>query len=227
MRYIALHKPYAVLSSFTHESQSADDAGKRTLSEFGLPRGVYAVGRLDYDSEGLLLLSDDGAFIHYVTDPASKQPKVYWAQVEGSPTEAALDQLRAGGLRIKDHVTAPCGARVIDDPNLPPRDKPVVIKKGAAWLELTLTEGKKRQVRHMTAAVGLPTLRLLRVAIGAITITGLSPGQWRSLAQTELDPIMAQLRQRVREPRRDPQHQRQRKPSRLGFRGRPRADKNS
>lgn len=224
MRYIALHKPYAVLSSFTHEAQTADDAGKRTLSEFGLPKGVYAVGRLDYDSEGLLLLSDDGAFIHYVTDPASKQPKTYWAQVEGSPTEEALARLRAGGLQIKDHVTAPCGARVIPDPDLPPREKPVVIKKGSAWLELTLTEGKKRQVRHMTAAVGLPTLRLLRVAIGAITITGLSPGQWRALAHNELDPIISALRQRTRA--RSPQLQRQRKPGRLGFPGRRRADRN-
>jgi 23S rRNA pseudouridine2457 synthase len=227
MQYIAFHKPYAVLSSFTHEAQHADDAGKRTLSEFGLPKGVYAVGRLDYDSEGLLLLSDDGGFIHHVTDPASKQPKIYWAQVEGTPTEAALARLREGGLRIKDYVAAPCGARMIDDPQLPPRDKPVVIKKPGAWLELTLTEGKKRQVRHMTAAVGLPTLRLLRVAIGSISIAGLAPGQWRALAQIELEPIMSALRPRARHQPRNRDRQRQRKPGRLGFRGQPRADKNS
>jgi 23S rRNA pseudouridine2457 synthase len=191
MRYLALHKPYGVLSSFTHEVQSASDAGKRTLGEFGLPKGVYAAGRLDYDSEGLLLLSDDGAFIHFITDPRHKQPKTYLAQVEGFPTEAALDKLRAG-LQIKDYRTAPCHARVVPNdavPPLPPRSKPITPHGPTAWVELILSEGKKRQVRHMTAAVGLPTLRLLRTAIGPIPLAGLDSGRWRELSRTELDAL--------------------------------------
>jgi 23S rRNA pseudouridine2457 synthase len=187
MQYIAFYKPFNVLSSFTHETQSASDAGKRTLSEFNLPKGVYAVGRLDYDSEGLLVLSDDGAFIHRMTDPGHKQPKTYLAQVEGVPDEAALARLRAG-LPIRDYITAPCQARVLPDaelPTLPPRDKPITPHGPTAWLELVLYEGKKRQVRQMTAAVGLPTLRLLRVAVGPITLEGLSVGQWRRLNPAE------------------------------------------
>lgn len=188
MQYIAFFKPFNVLSSFTHETQSASDAGKRTLSEFNLPKGVYAVGRLDYDSEGLLVLSDDGAFIHRMTDPSHKQPKTYLAQVEGVPDEAALARLRAG-LPIRDYITAPCQARALPDeelPPLPPREKPVTPHGPAAWLELVLIEGKKRQVRQMTAAVGLPTLRLLRVAVGPITLAGLHVGQWRRLNPEEL-----------------------------------------
>jgi 23S rRNA pseudouridine2457 synthase len=188
MRYIALYKPYGVLSSFTHEVQSASDAGKRTLSEFGLPKGVYAAGRLDFDSEGLLLLSDDGAFIHHVTDPRRKQPKTYLAQVEGAPTEQALVQLRAG-LQLRDYRTTPCHARQIAEdelPPLPPRSKPITPHGPTTWVELILSEGKKRQVRHMTAAVGLPTLRLLRSAIGPITLAGLSAGRWRDLEPHEL-----------------------------------------
>ncbi len=208
-RYIALFKPYGVLSSFTHEAQPAD-AAKRTLSEFGLPPGVYAAGRLDYDSEGLLLLSDDGAFIHRLTDPRHKLPKTYWAQVEGEPAESQLNQLRRGVL-VRGYRTRPCRARVLaagiapaqaNSPlaplslagqqlagqqlagqpiALPPRDKPVTPHGPTAWIELILTEGKKRQVRHMTAAVGLPTLRLIRVAIGRLTLAGLAPGQWRDV----------------------------------------------
>jgi 23S rRNA pseudouridine2457 synthase len=189
MRYLALHKPYNVLSSFTHESQGPGDEGKRTLSEFDMPKGVYAAGRLDFDSEGLLVLSDDGGFIHRMTDPRFKLAKTYWAQVEGTPTESALMQMRAG-LRIKDYITAPCQARQIDDPGLPPRDKPVTPHGPTAWLELILTEGKKRQVRHMTAAIGLPTLRLLRVAIGPIHLGALAPGQWRDLTKEERPSII-------------------------------------
>jgi 23S rRNA pseudouridine2457 synthase len=192
VKYIALHKPYGVLSSFTHETQSESDAGKRTLSEFGLPKGVYAVGRLDFDSEGLLLLSDDGGFIHKMTDPRYKQPKTYWAQVEGVPTAEALKQLQ-DGMRIKDYQTAPCQARDMAAPELPPRDKPVTPHGPTSWRELVLTKGKKRQVRHMTAAVGLPTLRLLRYAIGPVTITGLAPGRWRELTKDELTHIIRAL----------------------------------
>ena len=182
---IAFFKPYGVLSSFTHEVQSASDVGKRTLSEFGLPPGVYAAGRLDYDSEGLLILSDDGAFIHRLTDPRYKLPKVYDALVEGIPTEAALNQLRRG-VTIQGYTTLPCQARRLEsDPPLAPREKPVTPHGPTAWLELTLSEGKKRQVRHMTAHVGLPTLRLVRVAIGPVAIAGLAPGQWRELSADE------------------------------------------
>ncbi len=194
---IAFFKPFGVLSSFTHEAQPERKVGaasdlppKRTLSEFGLPKGVYAAGRLDYDSEGLLILSDDGAFIHRLTDPRYKLPKTYYVQVEGVPTEAALQQLRRG-VTIKGYRTLPCQVRVLDaEPDLPPRSKPVTPHGPTAWLEVMLREGKKRQVRHMTAAVGLPTLRLVRVAIGPVTIAGLVPGQWRDLDESELDSII-------------------------------------
>lgn len=185
MQYIAFYKPYGVMSSFTHETQFVNEAPKRTLSEYSLPKGVYAAGRLDFDSEGLLLLSDDGAFIHAATDPLHKQPKTYIAQVEGVPDEAALTRLMSG-LQIKDYTTAPCKARMIEAPDLPPREKPVTPKGPTAWLELVLTEGKKRQVRHMTAAVGLPTLRLLRQSIGPIGLTDLKPGKWRALTPVEI-----------------------------------------
>jgi len=182
---IALNKPYGVLSSFTHESQSASDAGKRTLSEFGLPAGVYAAGRLDYDSEGLLLLSDEGALIHRLTDPRHKLPKIYWAQIEGVPTEPALAALRRG-LKIQDYVTQPCEARALPEPPaVGERSKPVTPKGPTAWLEIVLREGKKRQVRHMTAAVGLPTLRLLRVAIGGVRLGDLALGKWRQVSVAE------------------------------------------
>lgn len=208
-RYIALFKPYGVLSSFTHESRelsgSPDHAAKRTLSEFGLPPGVYAAGRLDYDSEGLLILSDDGSFIHRLTDPRHKLPKTYWAQVEGEPTESQLSQLRRGVI-VRGYRTRPCQARVLaagilpgesNGPfpqlrlagkpvELPPRDKPVTPHGPTAWIELILTEGRKRQVRHMTASVDLPTLRLVRVAIGRLTIAGLLPGQWRAVAPQDI-----------------------------------------
>ena len=188
MRYFAFFKPYGVLSSFTHEEQSP--TRKRTLSEFGLPPGVYAAGRLDYDSEGLLILSDDGAFMHHLTDPHHKLPKTYLVQVEGTPDDAALEKLRRG-LPLKEYETRPCQARLLpDEPALPPRDKPVTPHGQTTWLELILTQGKKRQVRHMTAAVGLPTLRLVRVAIGPVTLGALQPGEWRHLSRSELEPII-------------------------------------
>lgn len=179
-RAIAFFKPCFVLSSFTHEEGETD---KTTLSAFDLPKGVYAAGRLDYDSEGLLILSDDGDLIHRLTDPAHKLPKTYLAQVEGTPTDAQLEPLRRGlKIRIKsvDMLTKPCRARILPtEPELPPRNKPVTPHGPTAWLELILTEGKKRQVRHMTAAIGLPTLRLVRTQIGPVTLQGLAPGQWR------------------------------------------------
>ena len=173
---IAFHKPYGVLTQFTDRS----DPPRRTLAEFGLPPDVYAAGRLDLDSEGLLLLSDDGALVHRLADPRHKQPKTYWVQVEGEPGDPQLAQLRRG-VALNDGPTRPAQVRRIPPPALWPRDPPVRFRRTVpdAWLELVLREGRNRQVRRMTAAVGLPTLRLVRVAVGGIALDGLPPGAWR------------------------------------------------
>ena len=173
---IAFNKPYSVLCQFTDRSVPP----RRTLAEFDLPKGVYPAGRLDFDSEGLLLLTDDGGLAHRLTDPKHKQPKTYWVQVEGEPTEVQLRALREGVL-LNDGPTLPAQARRIDTPTLWPRDPPVRCRKTVpdGWLALTLREGRNRQVRRMTAAVGLPTLRLVRVAIGGQQLDDLLPGQWR------------------------------------------------
>jgi 23S rRNA pseudouridine2457 synthase len=176
---IALNKPFNVLCQFTDSSEPA----RRTLAEFGLPVDVYAAGRLDYDSEGLLLLTDDGGLAHRLTDPRHKQPKTYWVQVEGSVDETKLSALSEGVL-LNDGVTLPASARVLETaPSLWPRDPPVRFRKTVpdAWIELTINEGRNRQVRRMTAAVGLPTLRLVRVAVGEHRLGGLLPGEWRTL----------------------------------------------
>src|SRR6187431_1309239 len=174
---IAFNKPFGVISKFSPEP------GKRTLADYiDVPR-VYPAGRLDSDSEGLLLLTDDGALQTRISDPAHKLAKVYWAQVEGTPTEAALGALRAG-MNLNDFTTKPAGARLIDEPaNLWPRDPPIRYraKIPTAWLEVTLREGKNRQVRRMTARVGFPTLRLVRAAIGGVDLEGLAPGEWREV----------------------------------------------
>lgn len=174
---IAFNKPYGVLCQFTDRSTPP----RRTLAEFGLPRDVYAAGRLDFDSEGLLLLTDDGRLAHRLTDPKHKQPKTYWVQVEGTPQDNQLAALRAGVV-LNDGPTLPARAKVLDAPTLWPRDPPVRFRKTVpdAWLELTICEGRNRQVRRMTAAVGLPTLRLVRVAVGETHLDALAPGQWRS-----------------------------------------------
>lgn len=180
---IAFNKPFGVLSQFTDRS----DPPRRTLAEFGLPPDVYPAGRLDFDSEGLLLLTDDGALAHRLTDPRHKQPKTYWVQVEGTPDDAQLDALRRGVV-LKDGPTLPAQAARIDAPELWPRDPPVRFRKTVpdAWLALEISEGRNRQVRRMTAAVGLPTLRLVRVAVGGIALQALQPGQWKALsAQAE------------------------------------------
>ncbi|MDO5610496.1 MAG: pseudouridine synthase [Pseudomonadota bacterium] len=173
---IALNKPFNVLCQFTDRGQPA----RRTLAEFGLPPDVYPAGRLDFDSEGLLLLTDDGALAHRLTDPRHKAAKTYWVQVEGDPDESALEPLR-GGLMLKDGPSLPAGARRIDPPDLWPRHPPVRARKSVpdAWLEIVLGEGRNRQVRRMTAAIGLPTLRLVRVAIGQWALDGVQPGAWR------------------------------------------------
>jgi len=175
---VAFNKPYGVLCQFTDRGVPP----RPTLADFGLPADVYPAGRLDFDSEGLLLLTDDGALAHRLTDPRHKQPKTYWVQVEGEPGEAQLAALRAG-VALKDGPTRPARARLIEPPALWPRDPPVRFRKTVAdsWLELELREGRNRQVRRMTAAVGLPTLRLVRVSIGPWRLDGLAPGQWRRL----------------------------------------------
>lgn len=182
---LALHKPYGVLSQFTPEPGSR----WRTLAECGLPPAVYALGRLDADSEGLLLLSDEPGLNHRLLDPRQGHAREYWVQVERVPDAAALAAL-AAGVVLAGHRTRPCQARRLDPaPELPPRDPPVRYRQQVpdCWLSLALTEGKNRQVRRMTAAVGHPTLRLVRVRIGALTLEhlGLAPGQWRALTSAE------------------------------------------
>jgi 23S rRNA pseudouridine2457 synthase len=157
--------------------------------------GVYAAGRLDYDSEGLLLLTSDGKLAHRITHPRYKLPKVYLAQVENIPTEVALEQLRCGVL-VKGQRTRPAEVRLLrPEPAVFPRLPPIRYRKDipTAWLEITLREGRKRQVRRMTAAVGYPTLRLIRIAIGPIRLGDLGPGQWRDLTRAELSSLWAQL----------------------------------
>ena len=175
---IAFNKPFGVLCQFTDRGEPP----RPTLAGFGLPAGVYPAGRLDHDSEGLLLLTDDGALAHRLTDPRHKQPKTYWVQVEGEPAPAQLDALRAG-VALNDGPTLPAQVRPIQAPQLWPRDPPVRFRKTVpdAWLELTIREGRNRQVRRMTAAVGLPTLRLVRVAVGPHRLGALAPGRWQAL----------------------------------------------
>jgi 23S rRNA pseudouridine2457 synthase len=168
-------KPYGVLCQVTDRSMPP----RRTLAEFGLPAGVYPAGRLVFDSEGLLLLTDDGGLAHRLTDPRHKLPKRYWLQVEGVPADAQLAQLRAG-VELNDGPTLPAQVERIDPPALWPRDPPVRYRKTVpdAWLQITIREGRNRQLRRMSAAVGLPTLRLVRIAIGGWNLQGLAPGGW-------------------------------------------------
>ncbi|GMU43940.1 MAG: pseudouridine synthase [Xanthomonadales bacterium] len=179
---LALNKPYDVLCQFT------DPEGRRTLKDFVAVPGVYAAGRLDRDSEGLLLLTDDGRLAQRIADPRFKLAKTYWVQVEGAPDEAALARLRAGVV-LNDGPTLPAGARCIDEPaGLWPRTPPIRFRAAIPthWIELLLREGRNRQVRRMTAAVGLPTLRLVRAKIGGISLDRLLPGQWREVDVGEL-----------------------------------------
>jgi 23S rRNA pseudouridine2457 synthase len=172
---IAFNKPFDVICKFSPE------AGRRTLADFIQVPGVYPAGRLDTDSEGLLLLTDDGVLQARISNPHHELAKVYWAQVEGSPTETALEQLRKG-VDLGDFRTKPADARLIQEPaDLWPRDPPIRFraKIPAAWIEITLREGKNRQVRRMTAKVGFPTLRLVRARIGRISVQDIPQGQWR------------------------------------------------
>lgn len=178
---IAFNKPYGVLCQFTDRSVPP----RPTLAGFGLPAHVYAAGRLDVDSEGLLLLTDDGTLAHRLTDPRHKQPKTYWVQIEGLPGDTHVAAL-SDGVTLNDGPTLPAQARRIDAPSLWARDPPVRFRKAIpdAWLELVLQEGRNRQVRRMTAAVGLPTLRLVRVAAGGHSLDDLQPGDWRMVSGT-------------------------------------------
>jgi 23S rRNA pseudouridine2457 synthase len=180
----AFHKPYGVLSQFTPEPGSR----WRTLADFALPKNVYALGRLDADSEGLLLLSDEPGLNSRLLDPKHAHAREYWAQVERVPSAEAIAQLARGGITIGDYQTRPCRARLIEPtPAVGPRDPPIRFRKNVpdCWLALELTEGKNRQVRHMTAAIGHPTLRLIRVRIGEFELGELAPGKWRELTAGE------------------------------------------
>jgi 23S rRNA pseudouridine2457 synthase len=175
---IAFNKPFGVICKFSPEP------GKPTLADYIDVPQVYPAGRLDTDSEGLLLLTDEGPLQARIADPAHKLAKIYWAQVEGEPTEAALTALRTG-VKLNDFTTQPAGARLIEEPaDLWPRDPPIRFraKIPTAWLEVTLREGKNRQVRRMTAHVGFPTLRLVRAGIGHVSVQGLAPGTWHEIS---------------------------------------------
>lgn len=169
-----LHKPYRMLSQFT------DNQGRATLADVLSAPGVYAAGRLDYDSEGLLLLSDDGSLIHRIAHPRHKQPKTYWVQLEGRISDEAVSLLKQG-ITLKDGPTQPAKARRIEAPAIAPREPAIDPKRhpSTSWLELTISEGRNRQVRRMTAHVGFPTLRLIRAAIGPWQLGDLAPGEWR------------------------------------------------
>ena len=174
---ILLNKPYGVLSQFTPEGKW------RALNEFVPVKGVYVAGRLDADSEGLLILTDDGQLQAKIADPKHKLEKTYWAQVEGVPDEAALERLRVG-IRLSDFTAKPAKVALIDEPaGLWQRDPPIRYRAAipTSWLEIRIAEGKNRQVRRMTAAIGYPTLRLVRAAIGAMTLAGLGLGEWRQI----------------------------------------------
>ena len=199
MRLILLNKPFQVLPQFT----SPD--GRRCLADLLQVPGAYPAGRLDYDSEGLMVLTDFGPWQARISQPGSPFPKTYLAQVEGEPGEAALHQLRTG-VDLKDGRTRPARAEAVSAPAwLWPRDPPIRFRRQipTGWIELTLTEGRNRQVRRMTAAVGLPTLRLLRIAVGPWRIEGLAPGEWREVPRAEAEAVLGadRLRRTLRKPR--------------------------
>lgn len=183
---IAFNKPYGVLSQFT-----SDGSPNRPLAEFGFPKNVYAIGRLDADSEGLLLLSDEAKWNDQLLNPRHAHEREYWVQVEKIPTREALDKLQ-NGLVIQGHKTLPCRARLLEpQPEIPPRNPPIRFRKSVpdCWIGMELVEGKNRQVRRMTAAIGHPTLRLMRVRIGNFWLGDLAPGKWKPLSAEEIKRV--------------------------------------
>jgi 23S rRNA pseudouridine2457 synthase len=186
-QYLLFYKPYGVLTQFS----DANVPPRPTLKSYIPVADVYPIGRLDFDSEGLLLLSNHGQLQHRLSDPKFQHPRTYWVQVEGLPTMEALEKLQQG-VAIQDYKTKPSIAKLLEtEPPLPPRDPPIRYRASipTAWIEITLTEGKNRQVRRMTAAVGFPTLRLVRIAIAHLCLGDLELGQWRSLDVTELKEL--------------------------------------
>jgi 23S rRNA pseudouridine2457 synthase len=187
-RYLLANKPYDVLSEFN------DSEGRPTLASFVPTTGLEPAGRLDQDSEGLLLLTDDGELAHRLTHPSYHVPKTYLVQVEGAPDKDALEKMRHGVL-VKGETTASAEVELLERaPDLPPREPPVRADVETSWLRIVIREGKKRQIRHMTASVGHPTLRLVRVAIGPLTLRGLAPGEWRDAEGEELAKLNRVLR---------------------------------
>lgn len=182
LHYLLFHKPFNVLCQFTKEGME-----RKTLADFIPVPDVYPAGRLDHDSEGLVLLTDDGVLQHRLTNPKFGHRRTYLVQVEGEVTEAALERLRTG-IKVQDYTTRPAQAQRIQEPGLEARCPPIRFRQQipTSWIELTLVEGRNRQVRRMTAAVGFPTLRLIRVAIGPLRIDGLGVGEWRPLSPREV-----------------------------------------
>lgn len=189
-RYLLFYKPYNVLCQFTEPDA---DAPRQTLKDFISVPDVYPVGRLDQDSEGLLLLTNNGAVQHRLSHPKFQHPRTYWVQVEGAPQDTDLDPLRHG-VTIRDYRTLPATVTLLPTaPDLPPRDPPIRDRRHipTTWLELTLIEGRNRQVRRMTAAIGFPTLRLVRAQIATLSLDGLAPGQWREATEPERHALQA------------------------------------
>jgi 23S rRNA pseudouridine2457 synthase len=201
-RYLLFNKPYNVLSQFT-DRNAADQATNQPqptdrgiLKDYISVPNVYPVGRLDHDSEGLMLLTSDGPLQHRLSDPKFEHPRTYWVQVEHIPTAEALATLRKGGILIQNYRTRPTQVKLLSpDPSIPDRNPPIRSRKSipTAWIEITLTEGRNRQVRRMTAAVGFPTLRLIRTAIGRLNLGTLPVGQWRDLTADELNVLGVRL----------------------------------
>lgn len=181
--YIAFFKPYGILSQFTSDNMD------ETLSVFNLPKDVYPCGRLDKDSEGLLILSNDGTFIDQLLNPKFDKEKIYWVQVERIPEESSLDILRRGGIQIQDYKTKPASVKILNpQPDIPERTPPVRsrLTVPTCWLEIKISEGKNRQVRRMTASINHPTLRLIRMQVGKYRSSELKPGEWREIKKSDI-----------------------------------------